>query len=982
MVVLENPQSRVKLFHGKTRQPPARQTFIAWFRAASSQNFRLKIGKLQPGLQKFKKISSFILDRVLYKIYVKTNLKKKETGMHSSNSRLESYQNPAYPPYERSIGWLSMSSFVLGGINLILFTYATLLGAVGGVGILLCMIGALIAWALLPVYKEILLIYPNMIGGPLLPVFYILKDAVPVFVTLLNFAYILTVSPCISLAAMGLANNLIPILPFEIGVEILATAIILFGGLLLYLGIRTIAYATIPFAIISIILGLVSGVLPLLPGGGFNFEHAINFDIIAPVETPFGIFSAIMAGFFIVAFGAPAFDIGMAVVGYMKNPKRDLTLTIYATVFISFLYYIALPFIWYGTLGKDALSGEDFTAVLTPTFAQTGSWAEGLARTFCLSNMFVTMMAALSSATRGLGQSAEFKIAPSIFAKRNFADVQWVALLLNIVAGIYLTWIGSPDWLLSSTNFDYSICLLLGGTFLLFARKWFPNLPSLYKTPYFFIILAALSGTFWLLSCIFGYQQYGFFSVVIGIIMFYAGLIFYFTSDPKEGVFRDIWRNRKSLNLKLNAAFFIILGIDASGYLIAINYMEASETTLMITDIFIVASMLTLGIGLMLPSQVVKVISDISSNAQTLASTTMYDLSQSIIALGKGEFIQGSADKLHIQPVQVFQNDEIGELAKKYNVLQFQIDDSIKGYFEAQKSLENSLDQLNDLHGELENKVEERTAELANENEKLNTTLVYLEKTQDHLVQSQKMVMLANLIANISHQISIPISNSIGSFKTMSSDLSSFKDRIQQKLTKTDMSTFFNTLKDTLNDILSSLQKTAGLIKNFKEVSADNVSESYREFDVKRYIEQVVDNLRPLYSPDEIEFNMDVPSGYMIYSQPGIFFQLLSLMTEYSTQMIFKENEKHRISIKVEPKFHDQFVLKFQAEGKTLSDKEIHELFKGYLLKTSTDIEMKMGLLYSLVISKLEGKIVVSNIQQGGVQFDLEFPIEKKPDND
>ena len=96
--------------------------------------------------------------------------------------------------------------------------------------------------------------------------------------------------------------------------------------------------------------------------------------------------------------------------------------------------------------------------------------------------------------------------------------------------------------------------------------------------------------------------------------------------------------------------------------------------------------------------------------------------------------------------------------------------------------LEHSNLQLADYSRTLEQKVEERTHDLADKNEQLNTSLRKQQQMQQQLVISEKMASLGNLVAGVAHEINTPIGAMASSTDTSRRAV----DKLEIALGKTD----------------------------------------------------------------------------------------------------------------------------------------------------------------------------------------------------
>jgi two-component system NtrC family sensor kinase len=102
-----------------------------------------------------------------------------------------------------------------------------------------------------------------------------------------------------------------------------------------------------------------------------------------------------------------------------------------------------------------------------------------------------------------------------------------------------------------------------------------------------------------------------------------------------------------------------------------------------------------------------------------------------------------------------------------------------------------SQKQLAKRNAELEKKIDRRTQELEAQNQRLNAALTELQKMNLHLVQTEKMSMLGQMVSGISHEINNPINFIHGNLPYMEEHvedllavLETYRDRFPQETVK------------------------------------------------------------------------------------------------------------------------------------------------------------------------------------------------------
>jgi PAS domain S-box-containing protein len=577
--------------------------------------------------------------------------------------------------HPRTLGWPGTTALAMGGSNQSLFLIGVLFVSQGTAAVPLLIVGLVLSWMAIPGWIELILMWPNRVGGIAATCAEAFRPYSPVLANLTGVCYWWGWVPTCGLTAYLSASALhqwylpgVPVAPLACGI------IVTFAALNLC-GVKWVARLAIPLALSSASLAALSAFVSV-GAGEVNWHRATTFQLIVPFAGVFGKITSAMAGLYLIGFAAPAFEAAACHVGETRDPARNVPRAMWASAATATLYFVVLPVVWLGVLGRGPIALDSLATVLGPTFAPLlGGAATTAAIWFLVFNMFHGTLQPLAGAARTLSQLAEDGLLPRTLGIRlRKTDAPLVAIVLTACLAILFVAIGTPLWALAAANLTYLIGICLPSVAVWLLRRNEPARERPYRAPRGTIMLGVSAAAAWGCSALLGFQQFGLPTVLAGLALAYSGSVLYAAR---------IWADRRregkrgfarSLHMTLTGAMLAVLVLAAVGYLVAVAKVPAGDAAITATlvDIFVGVGLLTITVGLVLPGVIGHAVGEVSKAAERLSTGALADLNRGIHALGAGNLAHARA-RIVIEPVVVRTNDEIGVMADRFNQMQHEI---------------------------------------------------------------------------------------------------------------------------------------------------------------------------------------------------------------------------------------------------------------------------------------------------------------------
>ena len=295
----------------------------------------------------------------------------------------------------------------------------------------------------------------------------------------------------------------------------------------------------------------------------------------------------------------------------------------------------------------------------------------------------------------------------------------------------------------------------------------------------------------------------------------------------------------------------------------------------------------------------------------------------------------------------------------------------------SQKQIELEITQLND---QLEEKVVKRTEALTKSNKQITETLEELKRTQQTLVESEKMASLGVLVAGVAHEINTPIGISVTAASFLQDEIAVFKSKLtDNSLTRSYVEKLIDRMTESDRLLNNNLNRAASLISSFKQVAVDQSSEACYSFKLLENLNQVITSFKHKFKKTQCQIHVDCPEDLSIYSFPGSFVQIYSNLILNSLIHGF-ENWDGPCDIYVGIKKHqDTLCIDYKDTGKGIPNEIAQHIFEPFVTSKRGAGGSGLGthIIYNIVKQLFKGDIQYI-AEETGAHFKIQIPYTTK----
>ena len=351
-------------------------------------------------------------------------------------------------------------------------------------------------------------------------------------------------------------------------------------------------------------------------------------------------------------------------------------------------------------------------------------------------------------------------------------------------------------------------------------------------------------------------------------------------------------------------------------------------------------------------------------------SRPLIHLTQSARRLSKGDFSVSSS-------IQIRSHDEVGLLAATF--------------IDMSNDLKASYEKLEEYNRTLEQKVAQRTKDLAEKNTELAATLERLKSTQDQLIVSEKLASLGALTAGIAHEIKNPL-NFVTNFAQLTIEL--VQDLIQefepQKVRLEDEAA--EEIEFLLGDITQTAEKinqhgqradriVAGMLAHSREDPGER-----QQANVNLLLDEYVNLAYHGIRAKDSDFNVTIERNYDESIEPvnivaqdmsRVFLNIVNNACYAVDKKKHKENGAYSPTIWVSStNVGDAIEVRVRDNGIGIAPDVAEQIFNPFFTTKPTGEGTGLGLSisYDIVVHEHQGKIHVESEEGEFAEFVVNIP--------
>ncbi len=271
---------------------------------------------------------------------------------------------------------------------------------------------------------------------------------------------------------------------------------------------------------------------------------------------------------------------------------------------------------------------------------------------------------------------------------------------------------------------------------------------------------------------------------------------------------------------------------------------------------------------------------------------------------------------------------------------------------------------------------------LARKAEELETELEImsrqLENTSEKLIHSEEQSLVSRLVTGIAHEVNTPMGVVLTSL-TYNKELLSDIEKLYavNDLGAVDFDKFLKSSGESLDICLMNVHRAIELIRNFKNISAEQIRDDMCVVNLKDHTENLILALYPELKKTRIKVHTNL-ADRIVQTYPGALNHIIVNLILNSLNHGFDPGEEGDIYISFLKKGGDCRIL-YSDNGKGILRENIHKIFDPFYTtgREKGNTGLGLSILKNVLTEKLNGRVQARTEPGRYTCFDITFPVHR-----
>ena len=251
-----------------------------------------------------------------------------------------------------------------------------------------------------------------------------------------------------------------------------------------------------------------------------------------------------------------------------------------------------------------------------------------------------------------------------------------------------------------------------------------------------------------------------------------------------------------------------------------------------------------------------------------------------------------------------------------------------------------------------------------------------LRSAQVHLVENGKLSALGSLVAGVAHELNTPLGNALTATTNIAAQLSVFRQRVVgNQLPRASLEKFLENLDQGTSILTTSLERSAELVRSFKQVHVEPTLEPSGVIAMRSFLEQFTRILASTLCLGEHVLTIECETALKVILPKMTMTQILDQLLRNAKSHGFADRDHGTIWLRAWAQADDLF-LEVRDDGIGMDAATLGHLYEPFFTTRRNKGNLGLGahFVHSLVTQRLGGKIEASSQPGKGTTIVIQIP--------